>query len=62
MKTTPVINPDWLTKKQAADIFQVSPRTVDRYIKDGKLQATRLSRRAVRISATSVERLLEGLT
>ncbi len=61
MKTTPVINPDWLTKKQAAATLQIAVRTLDRYIRNGKIKATRLSKRAVRIPATSVERLLEGI-
>jgi excisionase family DNA binding protein len=56
---------DYLTRQQAADQLQVTPATVDSYIKKGLLKATKVGSKAkrspVRISATSVEKLLEGI-
>lgn len=56
---------DWITRQQAAGKLQVTPATVDTYIKKGLLKATKVGSKArtspVRISATSVEKLLEGI-
>lgn len=47
-----------LTKQDVADELQVSLRTVDRYISDGVLKATRLpGGRLVRIARSSVDTL-----
>lgn len=53
---------DYLTIKQAAEYLQVTARTVFRYIEAGKLKASQPmgSNGSWRISASSVERLLEG--
>lgn len=62
---TPTIAHDFLTRQQAADKLQVTPGTVDSYIKQGLLKASKLGKKGgrspVRISASSVEKLLEGL-
>jgi excisionase family DNA binding protein len=54
---------EWLTTEQAAGRLQLSPITVQRWLKDGRLQGTLLSRKAGwRIPAREVERILtEGL-
>lgn len=47
----------YLTRKQVAERFNVSERTVDRWIKDGKLHPTRLGR-TIRISEADIARFL----
>ncbi|HEY6364587.1 MAG TPA: helix-turn-helix domain-containing protein [Candidatus Binatia bacterium] len=49
---------DWLTKEQTAELLQISTRQVQRYIADGRLAASRLSHKVLRIRRQSVERLL----
>jgi excisionase family DNA binding protein len=49
---------DFLTREQAAATLQVSERTIDRYIRDGRLEARKPSARVVRIPAASLERLM----
>ena len=39
----------WLTIREAADFIKVHPATIMRYIRDGKLKASRPSKRIVRI-------------
>lgn len=34
--------PDWLTSKQVAEKFQVTPRTVSRWVRSGKLPGYRV--------------------
>jgi excisionase family DNA binding protein len=46
------------TIQQAADILQVTPRTIRNWIKDGKIQAFRLGGRRLRIRHEEVVRLL----
>lgn len=57
---TPTMNP--LTRRQAAEILQVSVCTIGRYIKSGALRATKLGRRLIRIAPRSVEKLLNTQT
>jgi excisionase family DNA binding protein len=57
-RMTPTLNPDFLTREQAAATLQVSERTIDRYIRDGRLEARKPSARVVRIPAASLERLM----
>ena len=47
-----------LTRKQAAEILQVSIASVNRRMKDGTLRAFKVGKRAVRIDPVSVESLL----
>jgi excisionase family DNA binding protein len=57
---TPISNPDWLTKKQAAAILQVSLRTIDRYMESGTILSKKLGVRSVRISMNSIDKLLRN--
>lgn len=39
-KSTPALDPyHWVTRQQAADILEVNPRTIDRYIRRRELSA-----------------------
>jgi excisionase family DNA binding protein len=51
------IYPDILTPEQAADYLQVNRETIYRYIRDGRLTASRIGR-SYRIRRQSVELLL----
>ena len=58
--TIPIVI-DWLTRRQAAEYLQVTTRTIDNYIRAGLLRSAQLvPGGAVRISASSVEKMLEG--
>lgn len=48
---------DLLTIAEAAAYLKVSPVTVKRYVKSGRLRASHLSPRAVRIRRADIERL-----
>lgn len=50
---------DIMTPDQAAEYLQVNRETVYRYIRDGKLMASRLGR-SYRITQRSIEQLLEA--
>jgi excisionase family DNA binding protein len=55
-----MLDRDWFTVQQAAAYLQVSTRTIARYIERGTLSASQLvPGGAVRISATTIEKLLE---
>ncbi len=58
MKQTPVINPEWLTKKQAAAQLQVCTKTIERLIQSGKIEARNPTGGMVRISAASIEKFM----
>lgn len=49
-----------LTIEEAAERLKVSKRTVSRYISSGRLPATRITRKTVRIKAADVAALAEG--
>jgi excisionase family DNA binding protein len=50
---------DWLTRKQAAQILQLSTRQIDRLIANNQLDARKIGKHgSVRISAASLETLL----
>lgn len=49
-----------LTRKQVAEILGVSLATVNRMMRRGVLQSHKISLRAVRVDAASVEALLQG--
>lgn len=50
-----------LTIRQTATHLGVDPRTVRRYIADGRLTAYRVGPRAIRIKAEDVEKLLRPI-
>ena len=45
----------YLSVNQVADELGVCPKTVYRYIKDGKIKAVRLSERCIRVPPESIE-------
>lgn len=47
---------DWLTIDQAAEELEVHPRTLRRYIKDGRLVVQRLASQVVRIRPDDIIR------
>ena len=47
-----------LTRRQVAELLQISIASVNRRIKDGTLRAFKVGKRAVRIAPESVEALL----
>ena len=49
---------EMLTKRDVAELLQVSPRHVQRLIADRKLQAFRLGHKTVRIKREEVDRYL----
>jgi uncharacterized protein len=49
-----------LTPREVAERLRVSPRTVQNWIRDGKLPAARVSPRVVRVPADAVEALASG--
>ena len=52
---------EYLTRAQVAEILQVSERTLDRYIAEGRLPAKRLpGGRLIRIARSDVTALAEG--
>lgn len=52
---------DWLSIAEAADVIGVNPRTVRRYIKDGKLPVSRVSTQVVRIRRADIDTFLESM-
>jgi excisionase family DNA binding protein len=57
------MNHAWITKKQAAEELQVNERTIARWIKAGLLQSAQMvPNGTVRISAASIEKMLERKT
>ena len=59
-KTTKVVNPDWLTRQQAAQLLQITTRTLDRWIAQGLILARKPTSGTVRISAASIDKMLPG--
>lgn len=49
-----------LTIEEAAERLKVSKRTIRRYISSGRLPATRVTRKTVRIKYADIDRLLRG--
>ena len=49
-----------LTRREAADILQVSINSINRYIRSGLLKAHKIGRRLIRIDPRSLEELLQG--
>ena len=54
------ITKELLTRKDIAEIFQVSPLTVIRWEQSGKLPAIRLGAGSVRYRRADVENFLQG--
>ncbi len=50
-----------LTMKDVAERFQVSVKTIKRWVKDGKLRTVRLSPRVVRFRMAEITKLEERL-
>lgn len=50
------------TVKEVADKLRVKPVTVYKWIREGKLQAYKLSKKVIRVSEIEIERLLKGRT
>ena len=51
---------DLYTVQETAELLRLSPNTVYKWIRAGKLQRVKISPRAVRVTAESIERLLAG--
>lgn len=49
----------WLTIQEAADHYKVHPGTIKRYIKEGKLKASKPSAHVVRICLSELDKLGE---
>jgi excisionase family DNA binding protein len=49
-----------ITERQLCEHYQLSHRTVNRYVKEGRLKAYRLGPKLVRFDAAEVERALIG--
>ena len=50
--------PRWVTIKQAAEFYQLDPKTIRRMIAHGKLRARRVGERSIRVDRESVRRLI----
>jgi excisionase family DNA binding protein len=50
-----------MTQQQVADRFQVSTRTVRRWISEGKIHAYRIGKRCIRIDSHSLDFLYDGI-
>lgn len=60
MNATPLTSAKWLSRAQTAEVLNVTPRTVDRYIARGYIRATKLGTQTIRIDAASVESFLRN--
>lgn len=49
-----------MTRKEAADFLQISLPTVNRYLRDGVLERLKIGKRLVRISAKSINNLIQN--
>jgi len=58
-KNMTTVTSEFLTRKQVADLFQVSQLTVIRLERAGKLQAMRLGAGSVRYQRSAVEKLIQ---
>jgi len=51
-----------VTVKRAAEVLGVHPRTIGRYVRDGKIRAIKTSRRRIRYDLNQIEAIaLEGV-
>lgn len=49
-----------LSIKQVAELYGLSPRTIRRYIAEGRLHAVRVGPRVIRLDDNEVNRQLDG--
>jgi excisionase family DNA binding protein len=56
----PQIATELMTRKQVAELFQVSPLTVIRLQQDGKLPAVRLGAGSIRYKKSDVEAFIQA--
>ena len=54
-----ILSDELLTVEQAADILQLHPDTVRRYVRERKLRAVRISPTNVRIRRSDLEKFIE---
>lgn len=54
------IHEEYLTKREFAALLRVSTRTIDRYLKDGVVDAAKTPGGAVRIPASEAARVMQG--
>jgi len=54
------MEPEYLTPEQVAETLQITVATIRRYIRDGKLKASKLGR-VYRVSRAEVERFMREL-
>ena len=59
-KTPKTIKTKPLTRRQVAELLQISIASVNRRMKDGTLRAFKVGKRAVRIDPASVEALMQS--
>ena len=52
--------PPLMSVQRAAEMLDVSPKSIYRYIDEGKLRATRLGPRTLRVYADSVTALIDA--
>jgi excisionase family DNA binding protein len=52
--------PSFLTVDEVAEILRLNRRTVENWIKSGKLSALRFGRKGIRIERAEVERFVNG--
>lgn len=60
MTTTAIREETWVSIAEAAEQLGVHPRTLRRYIRDGKLTVLRLSPQVVRIRPEDIATFLKG--
>lgn len=59
-KTAVVVAEKPLSRKETAALLGVSLNSINRYVKEGRLRATKISKRLVRIDPQSIRDLLNG--
>lgn len=60
MTSTQQLTTPWLSLKDAAAYLGVTKATVRKYIAAGHLHAAKLGHRTVRVSAISIERMMDA--
>ena len=54
-----VVRRQMISPAEAAQMLRVAPKTIRDWIRDGRLPATKLTRRTIRIRVADIERLIE---
>lgn len=57
---TQQLTADWVSPKEAAEYLGINKVTVRKLINDGKLKASKIGYRTVRISSASIEKFMES--